>query len=174
MQRAAHWIALVATIATAALALVLVYPPEWSDYYTQRYTAGIETHKLLGIIAGVAVLSLLHSHAHRPAREGRLAERRIAMLVQWALLVLTPTAAAIGYIASSFYGGALVIPQIGVLRSPLPYNESQGALFTLAHDWLAYGLIGLVAIHGIAAVFHLVNGAAHVVTRMLFGTEKTQ
>lgn len=174
MQRLSHWIALVATIATAALALVLVYPPEWSDYYIRRYTAGIEIHKLLGLVASVAVLSLLLSHAHRPAREGRPAERRAAALVQWALLVLTPIVAALGYIASSFYGGALVIPLIGALRSPLPYNETRGALFTLAHDWLAYALIGLVALHGLAAAFHLVNGATHVVTRMLFGMEKKQ
>lgn len=170
-QRVAHWIALVATVATAALALVLVYPPEWSDYYVQRYAAGIEIHKLLGMIAAVAAAALLVAHGRRPAREGTLFERRAAGIVQWALLVLTPAVAAFGYIASSFYGGVLRVPLLGDLPSPLPYNEAWGAPLTLAHDWLAYFFVGLIVLHGLAAILHLTKGAAHIVTNMLFGTE---
>jgi cytochrome b561 len=171
-QRVSHWIALVATIATAVLALVLVYPPEWSDHYSQRYTAGIEVHKLLGVVAGLAAVSLILAHGHRPTREGSPFQRRAASVAQWALLVLTPMVAILGYIASSFYGGLLRIPLVGNLPSPFPYNESWGAPLTLADDWLAYLLIGAVFLHGLAAILHLTKGAAYVVTRMLFGMER--
>jgi cytochrome b561 len=62
----------------------------------------------------------------------------------------------------SFFFDLIVIPHF-----PLAQSEASEAFWALIHAWLAYVVLGLVAIHAAAALYHHFIRRDEVLTRML-------
>lgn len=165
--RAAHWLLALCVIATATLAIVLVYPPEWSDPYIQRYVAGIEYHKALGLVAFIAALALALQHHKRPPHTGSALEQRAARIAHLALIVLALATPAVGFAANAFWGEGIALPGLPPLVSPVSRNERIGAVLTYAHDAGAYAFLALIALHVLAALRRQLLRRDPVITDML-------
>ncbi|NWH07112.1 MAG: cytochrome b/b6 domain-containing protein [Alphaproteobacteria bacterium] len=173
-QRIIHWLTALCVLIAAGIALYLLNPPDWSEPYVRRYYAGIAYHKLLGV-TGLALVLLLAALGKRGRRRpGGPIMRFAAAGVQVCLILFTALSAFSGYIANSFFGGALWLPGLGSLPSPLPYNESLGGLFTSAHQWLAYGVLFLIALHVVAALTHLFVLRDDVFSAMVTGGRREE
>lgn len=92
----------------------------------------------------------------------RRAERAVHDLL-YLLIIVMPLA---GWIGSSSAGKA---PHIGDISFGLPIPENEaliGTMFSI-HGWVAYGIIALVTVHVVAALYHHYVKKDNVLRRML-------
>jgi len=129
-------------------------------------------HKWLGLC--VFVLTLLRLAWRRfsppPALPAALApwERRLAPLVHWALLVLIVVQPIEGWLMSSaggvqvFWFGYLALPDL------VPRDQHLFRLLRAAHHYLAFLLIGIIALHVAAVIRHDLARRDGIFRRMWF------
>ncbi|PST24591.1 cytochrome b [Mesorhizobium plurifarium] len=106
--------------------------------------------------AAPPTLSPMELKAARATHLSLIALALIVPLAGWAV------ASASTLAIPSFYFNMIVVPHL-----PLPRSETSEAFWALAHAMLAYGMLGLVAIHAAAAIYHHFRRRDEVLVRML-------
>lgn len=162
-----HW-----TIALAMLGLVAL--GAWMvglTYYDPWYNRSLALHKGFGIVVLVlAAAKLGWRLADRlPAFDPGVKpyERAGATAMHWllnALIVLLPVT---GYLISTSEGAGIDV--LGVFSVPALFEVSEGArdLAIEIHFYMAYGILGLAAVHAGAALKHHLIDRGSTLRRML-------
>ncbi|ASY62735.1 cytochrome B561 [Sinorhizobium sojae CCBAU 05684] len=134
-------------------------------------------HKSLGFTAlGVAILHTAWWFVERDPRPvsglGQL-ERSASRLAHRALITLGLLVPLAGWAVASastldipsFYFNLVIVPHL-----PLPKSEAAEAFWAFAHAALAYVMLGIVAVHAAAALYHHLVRRDAVLLRMLRST----
>ena len=132
-------------------------------YYDPLYKTLPEIHKGVGILLALVYLFRIYWRLSNP-RPGPVAgttalEERVAAWVHRLFYLLIAAIVISGYLISTADGKPIDV--FGLFSVPatltgLPEQEDRAGL---VHEYLAYGLIGLVALHAAAALkHHFVNG----------------
>jgi cytochrome b561 len=128
-------------------------------------------HKAIGItVLASSLARLLWRLGHRPpAFDSMLRpwEALLARITHWLFYVLMIALPLSGWLLSSSsnratnFFGLFEIP-------PLPVSRSDSAhdLLELAHEWLAWIMLGLIALHVAGALKHHLEGHRHLIGRM--------
>ena len=151
-----HWGTAVLTLATAAYAIYLLSPPDWSQPYIDRYYAGIGLHKLggLAVLALVVCWGCLRLGTPRPPMVAQGTMGGVVLAVHGLLFTLAILLPLSGYAMDGFNGNALSFP--GGLTIPpfLPPSNSASIALSYPHKWGGYALLALVALHVAGALRH--------------------
>jgi cytochrome b561 len=128
-------------------------------------------HKSFGMtVLGLTLLRLVWRLTHRPPTFDpamKKWETALAALIHWlfyAALIAIPLS---GWLLSST--GARVTSVFGLFDvAPLPISRSDASheFFEEAHELLAWGMIGLLALHVVGALKHHFEGHRHLIGRM--------
>jgi cytochrome b561 len=161
-----HWLiaALVAVLAPLGITLRgLPFPSEQYDRYHMW-------HRSLGEIALLAVLAYLGWRARRrdltplaDARWRQAASRWVQRSILLLLVVVPLSKLARGAFGIGWAFFMVRVP------TPLPQNPAVSGVLTVIHDYGAFTLLALVAMHALAAVWHAIFLRDGVFRRMSFG-----
>lgn len=128
-----------------------------------------DSHKLIGVaILLIVVLRLFYRLTRgAPPSDTSLAswQKGLSHAVHWSLYLLLIVVPIGGYIATSYYGA---LSPFGVPLPPVTGKDEKVAeeIFEM-HEAGAFILIGLVAVHLLAAIYHRFIRKDRVVERML-------
>ncbi|OBT09389.1 cytochrome b [Vibrio sp. UCD-FRSSP16_10] len=150
--RTIHWLSALTIVALFALGWWMV----GLNYYSQWYQTAPFVHKSVGMILfGVTVYRLFWKHYQgSPKIEGSAFEIKMAKSAHHLMYVLLLALFVSGYLISTEDGrgisvfGWFEVPALGKLF------EGQADLAGTVHYYLACTLIGLAAIHALAALKH--------------------
>lgn len=147
-----HW-------SMAALVIGLFFLGAWMvdlDYYNAWYQRAPDLHRGFGVV--VALLLVLRlawrlRNVH-PVPLGRPRERRLAAWVHRLLYLLVAAVVTTGYLISTANGQPVSV--FGWLDIPatLTFLEQQEDIAGKWHEVLAYSLLFLAIVHGLAALKH--------------------
>ncbi len=159
-QRRLHWWTAAVLALTLGLALLMVWLP--FSQLLAKFLA-YQLHKSFGILVLLLAVARLVLRTRRTAPELQgvpAPMRRLARGGQWlfyALLLLVPT---LGWLTAQAAAGP--IPTTLFLMIPVPHvlgpDEALYAWLRPIHQLAAYGLLGLVAAHAGAALWHHRHG----------------
>ncbi len=160
---ALHWLIAVLLVVNVLLALTA---DSWPEAWVRPV---IDTHKSIGItVLGLVLLRLLWRASHAPPplpADYAPWERRVAHLAHWLLYGLMLALPISGWMHDSAWKDAashpmqlfwtIPWPRIGAIMALDPAQKEllHSQFFTL-HEWLAYALYALVALHIGAALKH--------------------
>jgi len=166
IARTFHWLILLMLIGSFTLAISMTgmsLSPRKLQFYSW--------HKWLGVtIFLLAILRLawrLANPVPRPPAHMPLWQRRLAALSHaslYALLIVIPLT---GWVMSSALNLPVVYLGLIYLPSPFGVDRALGEAMLSVHRWLAWGLLALVAVHALAALYHHVVLRDDVLRRML-------
>ena len=148
-----HWLMALLIFGLFGLGLYMVD----LSYYDPWYRDSLDLHKSLGILVSVLLLLRMAwrffgvAPAHLP---GPRWEQRSAHLMHRALYLVMLLLVCSGYLISTADGRAIGV--FGVVQIPaLPWSiDRQEDIAGWIHEVLAWGLMGMVAIHTLAAAKH--------------------
>ncbi len=152
-----HWLMAALILAVLGLGLWMV----GLDYYHPWYVRAPDWHRSLGIIIGfVLVLRLAWRVLNPPpAPPGLRRTQKLARWVHWAFYALIGLAVVSGFLVTTAKGHAVSV--FNWFEIPSPFNGSVAPVVDnlevragWLHRWLAYGLLGLIAVHALAALWH--------------------
>lgn len=164
-----HWSIAFLFLAQLGLGLTMVHIAD-----QRRAFDLIQLHKSLGfLILALAALRLcwwiIEKHPGLPAStprfEGLAAHVSHALLyaMQFVLPLTGWTLVSVSMLGiPSMPFNLFVMPNL-----PLAPGEAREAAFGEVHEWLAWAALGLIALHGAAALFHHFHRRDGVLTRML-------
>lgn len=167
-----HWLSSVAILGLFALGVWMVE----LDYYSNWYHQAPEIHKSVGVLVMVVMLLRLvwNLVAGLPdllvQNEGTIAahwQRRAIKAVHWLFYLWLLALGISGYLISTAEGHAVSV--FGWFDVPVwmtPF-DNQADLAGEMHEWLAYGLMGLVALHALGALKHHFIDKDNTLKRML-------
>ena len=89
---------------------------------------------------------------------------RLAHLALYVLMLAMPLS---GWLMTSAAGLPPSFFGLFILPSLVAPNDELRQLFALAHEWLAYGLIGIIGVHTLAALKHHFIDKDNVLKRMI-------
>lgn len=164
---ALHWLVALAVIGLFTLGLWMTE----LDYYDAWYKRGPELHKGIGILLFlVLVLRLVWRRLDpMPQPEPTHApwERRLARFTHTALYVLLFAVTMAGYLISTADGRPIDV--FGVFSVPALISglDNQEDIAGEIHELLAFGLVGLAALHAAAALKHHFVDRDRTLRRML-------
>ena len=163
-----HWVVAAGVIGLFALGVWMV----GLTYYDPWYNRAPDWHRSLGVLLlGVLALRVAWRLAvPRPAPEPghKPWERVLGHAAHLVLNLLTLAVIVAGYLISSADGSAVAV--FDWFRVPAAFDgfERQETLAGTWHKWLAYALIGLAAMHALAALKHQVVDRDRTLRRMLW------
>ncbi len=160
-----HWLVTIAVVGLFALGLWMVE----LDYYDSWYNRGPELHKNIGILLFMVMLARLgwrYGNPH-PRLIGSRFEQKAAGIVHRLLYALMYLLMISGYLISTADGRAIEIFGLIDVPATLTSIENQEDIAGLIHEWVAYALIGLAALHGAAALKHHFIDRDEILKRML-------
>ena len=140
-------------------------------YYDPWYNASLALHKAIGIVVLIPALARLGWRLadRRPGFEAELtsAERMAATAMHWLLGALTVLLPVTGYLISTSEGSG--IDMFGLVEVPasVPVSAGMRDLAIDVHFYLAYGAVGLIALHAGAALKHHFLDGGSTLARML-------
>lgn len=171
VSRLFHWLMAVATIAMFVLGVWMVR----LDYYSPYYNSAPSIHRSVGLILLLALVFRLAWRAinRRPAYDDLSPfERRTAHAVHWAFYALLLALMISGYLLSTPDGSAISV--FGWFEVPaLVKDPGLETPAGNAHRILAYLVIGLAAVHSLAALKHHFLDRSPILTRMWSGPKIT-
>lgn len=149
---ALHWVVAIAIPGLFALGLWMVE----LDYYHPWYRRAPELHKSFGMLlfALMLVRLLWRYLSPCPAPLGSALEKRLASLVHRTLYLLLFALVVSGYLISTADGRPLEVFSLLNIPATLSGLENQADSAGEIHELLAFGLIGLAALHALAALKH--------------------
>lgn len=162
---ALHWLTAAAVLFLFPLGLWMVE----LDYYDSWYHRAPELHKSLGILlAAVVGLRLVWrwSNPH-PRPLGTALENRLATAAHWLLYLLLIALLASGYLISTAEGHPIEVFGWFSVPATLHGLPRQADVAGEIHEFLAFALIALVALHAGAALKHHFINRDRTLRRML-------
>lgn len=149
---ALHWLSAIVVFGMFALGVWMVE----LGYYSPWYKEAPYYHKSVGLLlCGLIILRLIWKSSQiRPAGIGKHWEQALAKLVHTILYVGLFSLFLSGYLISTADGRGIDIFNWVTIPSLGEWIDDQEVVAGDIHQWLAYGLIGLVVIHAFAALKH--------------------
>ena len=147
-----HWITAVVVLGLFAVGWWMVE----LNYYSEWYRIAPHWHKSTGLLlAGVVVLRLIWKLVNaKPKALGQPWEQKAASVAHALLYILMLAIFCSGYLISTADGRGIDIFDWVTVPSMGQLFEDQEDIAGLVHEYLAYGLIGLVLLHALAALKH--------------------
>ena len=147
-----HWISALAVIGLFAVGYWMVD----LNYYSEWYRTAPHYHKSAGILLAVLTLARLiwKVKSTSPSGIGNKLERASAKVAHVLLYALLVALFVSGYLISTADGRGIDVFNWFSLPSAGELFDNQEDLAGNVHEWLAYGLIALAAIHALAALKH--------------------
>lgn len=167
IARALHWGMALAVFGLFALGIWM----RSLSYYHPWYQTAPDLHRAVGmVLLALLVLRLIWRVANpqpRPLGTGR--EHRIAAIVHWLFYVLLLALMVAGYLISTADGRPIDV--FGIVSIPALWPSKGIERFAgPAHEYLAYALMALAALHAAAALKHHLIDRDATLVRMVFGT----
>ncbi|WP_288131217.1 cytochrome b [Microbulbifer sp.] len=148
-----HWLMAPAIIGMFALGWWM----RGLSYYDPWYRQGPEIHKAVGIILFALLVARLLWRWANPAPAPEAAPRwqqKIAGAAHGLLYLLLIVISIAGYLISTADGRAIEVFNWFTVPATLQGLENQEDIAGTIHKWLAWTLMGLVLLHGLAALKH--------------------
>lgn len=170
--RVLHWLRAVLILGLIAVGWTMTSLP---DAAPVKFATLYPLHKEFGLLTLLVVLVQLaiRSRSALPVEPAGLApwERALSHWVHRAMYALAVLVPLMGYAMSSSFTQSDGVPFFGLaVPELLPKNDKAFALFDLAHQVLAYTLLGLVVLHVAGVIKHRfldADKANDVLPRML-------
>lgn len=160
-----HWSMAIAIIGLFALG---VYMMELG-YYDPWYQTGPDIHRSVGILVALVLLLrwLWRLSNAQPSIEGKPWEQIVARAVHRIFYMLMFAVLISGYLISTADGKAVMVFDWFEAPATLHGYPNQEDIAGKVHKYLAYGLIGLVVVHTLAALKHHFIDRDDTLRRML-------
>ena len=161
-----HWLLAITFIALFALGFWMVD----LDYYSTWYHDAPWIHKSLGVLAvSLMLIRLLWKFFNaQPHGLDKPILNKVAQGVHHLFYLLIILIGLSGYLISTAEGDAISVFGWFDVPALLPVFEGQADMAGDIHKWLAYGLIGFVVLHTLAALKHHFKDKDKTLTRMLW------
>lgn len=159
-----HWLMALAIFGMFGLGLYMVT----LNFYHPWYHSALEAHKSAGVLVALVLVIRFgwRQINTSPAGLGNRTENMVAHLVHMLLYVLMAAMIVSGYLISTADGRAIEV--FGWFDVPsLLIREGMEEVAGEVHEWLAWSLMGLVALHAAAALKHHVLVKDNTLRRML-------
>lgn len=171
VSRMLHWLMALAIVAMFGLGIWMVE----LDYYSPYYRSAPDIHKSVGILLLIALAFRFGWRVAnvRPADDDLSAvERTAARVVHWGFYPLLLALMVSGYLISTADGRPIEV--FGLFSVPSP-GENKGLEDTAGavHEWLAYIVMALAAVHVAGALKHHVIDRGRTLKRMWSGPPAT-
>lgn len=164
---ALHWLVAAAVIGLFGLGLWMT----GLDYYDAWYKRGPELHKGIGILLfGAVTLRLVWRRLDPPPQPERTHapwERRLAGIAHFLLYALLFAVMVAGYLISTADGRPISVFGLFEVPATLSGLPEQEDIAGEIHEWLAFALIGVAALHALAALKHHFIDRDRTLKRML-------
>jgi cytochrome b561 len=171
VSRLFHWLMAVAISAMFVLGLWMV----GLDYYSPYYNSAPDIHRSVGMILLFALpLRWLWRAVNPKPTNAELSplERKASVTVHWGFYMLLLVLLVSGYLISTPDGDPISV--FGWFNVPalikLPGLETPAGN---VHRYVAYAVIALAVVHGLAALKHHVIDRSSIMTRMWSGPKKS-
>jgi cytochrome b561 len=169
ITRLTHWVMAVGVIGLFVLGLWMVT----LNYYSPYYSAAPDIHRSVGILLLILLVLRFGWRLANPKpddSELKPWERTASHIVPWGFYPLLLALMVSGYLISTADGRAIEV--FGLFRVPATLTgiPNQEDLAGVVHQILGYVLIGLVALHALAALKHHFLDRDGTLRRMLRGT----
>ncbi len=167
MTKIVHWLVAVVVLGLFALGLWMVD----LTYYDEWYRSAPHYHKSIGILLAVVMIfrtvwRLCNVRPEVPI-EHTLFEKKAAHSAHIILYVMIFLMVLTGYLISTADNRGIEVFNWFEVASLGSFFENQEDIAGDIHRWLAYGLIGLVSVHSIAALKHHFIDKDNTLKRML-------
>ena len=161
-----HWTVAIGVFATFALGFWMVD----LDYYSTWYHDAPAIHKSVGVLLIVAMLvrfvwNQLNTKP-KPLANSAL-QNSLAVTVHLVLYLLVFALGVSGYLISTAESQSIAVFNWFEVPAWFTPFADQADIAGDIHEWLAYGLMGLVALHTLAALKHHVFNKDKTLKRML-------
>lgn len=147
-----HWIVAVVVFAMFGLGLYMVE----LTYYDAWYKGSLDLHKSTGLTLAALVLARFVWKLLNPTPKGlstKPLENLAGHLAHLALYIIMAALFISGYLISTAEGQGIEV--FGLFSVPATLTgDNQEDIVGDIHNWLAWGLIGLVTLHALAALKH--------------------
>ncbi len=164
---ALHWLVALVVVGLFGLGLWMAE----LDYYDAWYQRGPTLHKGIGVLLFITVaLRLLWRGVNpkpQPLATHSAVEKRLASLAHTLLYMLLFAVMIAGYLISTADGRAVEVFGLFSVPATLSGLPEQEDIAGEIHELLAFSLIGLAALHALAALKHHVIDRDRTLRRML-------
>ncbi|TPV54335.1 cytochrome b [Aestuariibacter sp. GS-14] len=125
-------------------------------YYSEWYRTAPHWHKSVGILLAAVTLARLfmRSRTQRPARHGNKLEQWLSSVGHLAIYILLLVIFVSGYLISTADGRSIEVFNWFSVPGAGELFTDQSDIAGEVHEYAAFGLIGLVVIHALAAFKH--------------------
>lgn len=172
-----HWLTVVLVLGLIGAGLLMTYRGKTLNIWDTTTNALYSGHKFIGVVVLVVVVVRLVYRLVKGAPPDEVTlepwQRWLSHLVHWMLYGLLIVLPILGWIGVSMFPALDVF---GLFQLPaLTAPDKAGAAVVLEwHSLAAYALIGLVAVHGGAALYHHLIRKDGVLRRMLPGLSERE
>ena len=149
---ALHWLVAIAVFSMFGLGLYMVE----LTYYDSWYKGSLDLHKSAGILLALLVLLRSGWRLINPSPKGlspRPLENLAAHLAHGLLYLMMAALFISGYLISTADGQGIAVFELFTVPATLTADNQEDIAGDI-HQWLAWGLMGLVALHALAALKH--------------------
>ncbi len=162
-----HWLVAITVFGLFALGLWMTS----LSYYDEWYRKGPDLHRSIGVLLMLVMVlrvALVHWMGKpRPLASHSALEVRMAQLVHLLIYVLVFAIGISGYLISTADGRGIDVFNWFTVPSLGSFFEHQEDVAGEVHEWLAFTLVGLAVLHGLAAIKHHLLDKDDTLRRML-------
>jgi cytochrome b561 len=167
VSRVVHWLMAIAIVAMFGLGVWMVD----LDYYSPYYHSAPDLHKSVGILLLIALAFRFGwrvSNVRQNNDDLSSFERIASWIVHWSFYPLLLALMVSGYLISTADGRPIEV--FGLFSVPSP-GENKGLEKTAGdiHEYLAYLVVALAAVHAVGAIKHHVIDRHRTLSRMWSG-----
>ena len=162
---ALHWLVAVAVFAMFGLGLYMIE----LTYYDAWYKGSLDLHKSAGILMALTVLIRFVWRLINPSPKGlspKPLENLAAHLAHGLLYLMMAALFISGYLISTADGQGIAVFELFTVPATLSADHQEDIAGDV-HRWLAWGLMGLVGLHALAALKHHFLNRDATLKRML-------
>lgn len=178
LSKTFHWVMALSILGTTALMFYMINIGDLTlEPYRAEYSRLLKTHKSLGLLVLflVAARFVWNRWQTRPPLPAGLTHAQLvaSKASHHSLYLLMLIVPMLGWMASMTYGGRTFF--FGLFEMPvwLSKNIDWANILQPAHIWLAYGMLAIVGIHALAALWHHFVKKDATLVQMMPGSDKT-